>query len=164
MEKEERYTIDFIAVPTVPFKEAILKARTGSSGKFIFNPKKIEAVHKVRRNERWITGYETKKRLNRCHQQSFNSNLIRFLVDNQDDVVVKEFLDQYRKEIYVLVCLDDTFLSKYGDEEFIATMYLKEGRWTLSNGSLGSAWGENTLTFVLKKDLTKKHKLFQKNV
>ena len=118
--------LDLDAEPKMPFRGAKLHERIGLKGRIALDFKKITAIHKLKEGESYITGHEFKKRLIEDKETLFSSNLIDFLIANQDELDIKSFLDQYRDK--VLFDFGDTFYDSSG-RLYARALIVDGGRW-----------------------------------
>lgn len=143
--------INFDAVAKLPFSKAKFYGRTGIGmvGTVAIDFKKIKAVNKLEKGESYITGNEFISRLKKAKEKLFGANLIDLLVNNQNDLDVKEFLNQYRGK--VLVDFEDVFAGS-NDYLYIRYAIVNDGVWVSYCRWLGDDFDEPFLALVVAKD------------
>lgn len=109
-----QHVINFDASAKMPFAGASLSERDYAiTGDVAFNPSEWIAKNELKDGETYITGHEFLKRLKAGKKVLPNSNMINWLVEHQNELGVKEFLEQYKGK--VLYAFGDIFRDSDGD-------------------------------------------------
>lgn len=141
--------LDLDTKPTVKMTH---HERIGLSGKIAFDSNQIHALKilEIKGHERdaeFMVDYRDFL-IDQKEETFFNSNLLKFLVKNQNHPKVKPYLDEYKK-------IKNATLNDFGDtfglSAWVSRMVVIGGGWVLRMYPLIEDVGENDFALVLKK-------------
>lgn len=153
--------IDFDAFPNLNFRNGKVDNRLGIDGLHRFSTLKIKAVNKLRPGETSISGMEFYKRLIEDGEILINSNLIEFILKNQTDEHVREFLKKHaivlpEKSMYGthLYAFGDLFIEN-GNQKLIHVWGVRQEKDTWSNAISylsDTSFDEDCFALVIEKE------------